>query len=249
MRRSLTAGLTAFATLAIASGVVLAGSTFTVPTADGVFWACYNNGGNLKFVAEGAACPGDWLGPVQWNKAGPAGPQGETGAQGPQGETGAQGAQGAQGPQGETGAQGPEGPAGPQGPVGPATATLAFNPVPTFGDVTISNVTVNGGSVTAPLVAGSEVQVELDWSKVQPDWCPGCIIQIVFGFASAAAPAECVQTAHGAQTGHAEFTLTTPATPGTHYIAFYEHMQYSCAAIVSWPTPGPAQYIGVVAAQ
>ena len=220
MRRSLIAALTAVAMLAVVSGAVLAGSSLVAPTADGVFWACYDNGGNVKFVAEGSECPGNWHGPVQWNQTGPTGPQGPAGA---------------------------DGATGPQGPVGPATATVAFDPVPTFADVTLTNISINGGSFTAPVVAGTDVQVELDWSIVQPGWCPSCIEQIVFGFASLAQPSVCVYSGIGSQSGHASFTLTAPSTPGTYYIAFYEHMQYSCGAITSWPVPAPNQYIGVVA--
>ena len=241
MRRSLTAGLTAFATLAIASGVVLAGSTLTVPAADGVFWACYDNGGNVKFVAEGSECPGNWHGPVQWNQTGPTGPRGPAGADG---ATGPQGEKGDTGPQGPAGA---DGATGPQGPVGPATMTVAFDPVPTWSDVTLTNISINGGSFTAPVVAGTDMQVELDWSIVAPGGCPECIQQIVFGFASLAQPSVCIDAGIGARSGHESFTLTAPSTPGTYYIAFYRHLQFSCGDITSWPVPAPNQYIGVVA--
>lgn len=143
---------------------------------------------------------------------------------------------------------GPEGAQGPPGPVGPSTATLAFNPIPPFTEVTLTNVTLNGGLITAPLVPGATVQVEVDYSITQPDWCPACIQQIVFGFASQDQPSVCVHSG-GAGSGHASFTLTVPDTPGTEYIAVERPMMDTCddALAWNWPTPQPNQYIGVVA--
>jgi len=124
---------------------------------------------------------------------------------------------------------------------------MAFNPVAPSMDVTLTDISVNGGSVTAPVVTGGDVQVELDWSIVAPATCPTCIQQIVFGFADLAQPSVCVDTGIGDKSGHESFTLAAPSTAGTYYIAFYRHLQYQCADITSWPAPVPSQYIGVVA--
>lgn len=193
-----------------------------------VYYACVNNSsGTIKMVSEGEEChKNDIL--VQWNQVGPQGPQG---------------------PQGEPGPAGEPGPQGPQGPQGPATATLAFGPIPTWSEVTLSNIKINGGSITAPVVTTGSVQVELDYSIVQPGWCPGCIQQIVLGFASLDKPSVCIYSGWGASSGHASFTLTAPPAPGTQYIAFERSMMYTCdqALTWQWPTPKPNQYIGVVA--
>lgn len=159
MRRSLAAGLAAFATLVIVSGAVLAGSTWNVP-ANGVFSACYDTGGNVKFIDYSVkqTCPKGWMGPVQWNQTGPqglqgpkgdtgatgaTGPKGDTGAvgpAGPKGDPGAEGVPGAAGPQGlpgATGAQGPKGDtgeAGPQGLQGDTGATGATGPAGPQGE-------------------------------------------------------------------------------------------------------------------
>jgi Collagen triple helix repeat (20 copies) len=75
-----------------------------------VIHACANDtSGELKVVKAGAPCPRNWS-PLDWNVAGPRGPQGLPGQQGVQGPQGASGPQGAQGPQGATGPQGPQGP-------------------------------------------------------------------------------------------------------------------------------------------
>ncbi len=186
------------------------------------YYACVNNSsGAMKIVSASANCHKNEY-KIEWNNVGP------TGAQGP---------------------QGPEGPQGAQGPVGPATATLAFNPFPTFSDVTLMNITINGGDVTGPVLAGTNVQVELDYSIVQPDWCPACVQQIVFGISSQDKPSVCVFTGFGPAAGHASFTLTVPAAPGTEYIALERAMMYSCEQALGWqwPTPTLHQYIGVIA--
>ena len=59
---------------------------------------------------------------------GPAGPAGPLGAQGLTGATGSQGPAGTQGPQGPTGATGSQGPTGPQGPQGLTGATGSQGP-------------------------------------------------------------------------------------------------------------------------
>jgi hypothetical protein len=197
------------------------------------YYACVNtSSGTIKIVSAEDTCHNNEY-KIEWNNIGPEGPQGSEGPMGPEG------------PRGPEGAIGPE---GPQGPVGPSTATFAFNPVPPYTEITLTNITINGGSITAPVVIGESVQVELDYSIVQPDWCPGCIQQIVFGFSSLAKPSVCIFSGN-VGSGHASFTLTAPSTPGTYYIAVERPMMYSCSQALGWDwlTPVPNQYIGVVA--
>ncbi|HXF61387.1 MAG TPA: hypothetical protein VNK95_07210 [Caldilineaceae bacterium] len=118
------------------SHVTLAQSNQTPIT--GVFTGCLQlNGeaGKLSNVAIGPAptqpCkPNEAM--IQWNSAGPQGPQGPEGPQGPagpQGANGEPGPQGAPGPAGPPGEPGPMGPPGPQGPAGvaPSGAVLFFD--------------------------------------------------------------------------------------------------------------------------
>ena len=266
MRRGVLAALASFLTLTLVSGAVLAGSRLVAPTEDGIFWACYDNGGNVKLVADGDTCPGNWTGPVSWSQTGPrgpAGPEGPAGAAGPagpvgpEGPTGPQGLAGPEGPQGPAGAAGAAGPAGPEGPTGPAgppgpagtsIATLAFGPIPTFADTTLSNITVNGGTTTAPVSEGATVRVELDCRIAQPAGCPDCIQQIVLGFASLDRPSACIFSGVGAASGHASFTLSAPSGSGTEYIAFNRAWAYSCAQALNWNwAPASRQYVGVIA--
>lgn len=235
-------------------GLLLAlGVTLALAEGDGViYYACVNNSsGTIKMVAAGEVCANNEI-LIEWNQIGPQGLQGPQGEVGPHGEIGPQGPQGEIGPQGlqgEVGPQGPQGEVGPQGPVGPSNATLAFAPIPTNEDVTISNVTINSGSITAPVSTGASVLVELDYVITSPSWCPSCVQQIVFGFTSAPKAAVCIFNGFSG-TGHASFTLTAPETPGTYYIGFRRPMQYSCAdGLNTWPPIGPEEYIAAIAVQ
>ena len=119
MLRRLLAAPTALATLVLVSGVVLAGSTLVVPTADGVFWACYDTGGNVKLVADGnQKCARNWTGPVSWSRTGPQGLQGIQGPKGDKGDTGLTGLTGPKGDKGDTGLTGAKGDAGVTGATG-----------------------------------------------------------------------------------------------------------------------------------
>jgi hypothetical protein len=234
-------------------GVTLAAAEVELET----YYACVNSeSGAVNIVGADDECHNKEY-KIEWNNIGPEGPQGPIGPQGEPGPQGEQGLQGETGPQGEPGPQGDPGPqgeqgpmgeTGPQGPVGPSTATMAFNPVPTSGDVTVSNITVNGGEVTGPVAAGATISIELDYSIVQPSWCPTCIQQIVFGLANLEYPTECIYTGIGPASGHTSFTLTAPSTPGTYYLAFHRVLHYSCTGALSWTwSPGLTEWFGVLA--
>lgn len=71
MRGRLLTGLgVAVAVVVLASGVVLAASK-VIPN-DGVFYACYDSGGNVKLIDYSVTqtCPKSWTGPVTWNQSG-----------------------------------------------------------------------------------------------------------------------------------------------------------------------------------
>ncbi len=116
------------------TGVLAASIGWVSATADVIYNACVNNSsGTIFMVAAEEACKSNET-RIEWNMAGPPGPQGVQGIQGeagppgepgpigppgPQGPPGLQGLQGPQGLPGETGAAGPRGAAGEQGPAGP----------------------------------------------------------------------------------------------------------------------------------
>jgi hypothetical protein len=80
--------------------------------------------GAIRIVSATAKCSARETA-LEWNVAGPAGPQGDTGAQGSKGDTGAQGPAGTQGPQGVAGAAGATGAPGPTGANGLTNYQLA----------------------------------------------------------------------------------------------------------------------------
>jgi len=129
---STVARVTAFAIAA--AGHVTAYAA--IPDGAGVIHGCYNNAlGVARIIdaSKGSCTVAETS--IQWNRAGPQGPQGSPGTQGPQGATGAQGPQGSQGPQGPQGQQGSQGAPGPQGlPGADGAPTITFaNGAPVLG--------------------------------------------------------------------------------------------------------------------
>jgi hypothetical protein len=80
-----------------------------------VIYACKHNfTGAPRIVAQGAQCPRNWS-HLDWNVAGPSGPQGMAGPQGEAGLPGPAGLQGLRGVVGPAGAPGAPGAAGERG--------------------------------------------------------------------------------------------------------------------------------------
>jgi hypothetical protein len=71
MRRGLVAIGVAFAIGALVAGVAFAVAPKAIPN-DGVFYACYDSGGNVKLIDYSVTqtCPKSWMGPVNWNQTG-----------------------------------------------------------------------------------------------------------------------------------------------------------------------------------
>jgi hypothetical protein len=70
MHRRLAALGVALVVVGLTAGAVFAAGK-VIPT-DGVFYACYDSGGNVKFIDYAATqnCPRAWTGPVAWNQRG-----------------------------------------------------------------------------------------------------------------------------------------------------------------------------------
>jgi hypothetical protein len=157
-------------------------------------------------------------------------------------------AMGPQGPQGEPGPIGAQGPAGPQGPAG-ASATFVFDPVQPIDDTTLTNILFNGGKVSGPVLAGSDVQVSLHYDVKRPASCPGCIQQLLFGFASDPLPSHCIESGQGgALSGDANFTLTAPSVAGLSYIRFSRRWMMNCKqALAAWGSEPQGRILGMLA--
>lgn len=117
--------------------------------------------------------------------------------------------------------------------------TLGFSTTPAFASVTISNVLVNGGAITAPVEPGSTINVTLDY-HIFDDGCPGCIDQIQVGFTHSS-PNGCVYDGipgpSPGESGTASFTITAPAVSGTYYLGFDRSQALSCP--VGWWSGAP----------
>lgn len=130
-------------------------------------------------------------------------------------------------------------------------ASMGYSLTPTVRGVTISNVKVNGGAITAPVTAGSTITVSLDYQIVDTG-CPGCIDEIQVGFSNDK-PATCVYTGQpssGGASGSAEFKIQAPSTPGTYYLGNDRAQDYSCPT--GWWNGAPTaanRWIAVISVQ
>lgn len=108
-------------------------------------------------------------------------------------------------------------------------ASVGYSKTPTVRNVTISNVLVNGGMITAPVKSGSTITISLDYAISDPG-CPNCIDQIQVGF-SHLSPVSCVYdgipSVKGAS-GSKSFKITAPTKPGTYYIGVDRSQQRYC---------------------
>jgi len=222
--------------------VILVASLAIAQSENETYYACVkNSNGSIRMVSEGENCSHNEM-LIEWNQVGPQGPQGEQGPVGPQGLVG---------PQGPVGEQGPVGPQGPEG----SCPDNGLDPIAPYtdSDILISNVTVDGfpmvpcDSAPAPVHIGDTIQLEFDWSMDMSESCPGCITQIVGGFASDGAPTFCVEV-DNFMIGHATVTLPAGSASGLEYIAIGRHWTYSCEQALSWGWPsGDHPIIAVVA--
>jgi len=130
-------------------------------------------------------------------------------------------------------------------------ASMGYQKTPTVRGVTISNVTINGGSIVSPVSPGSSIKVSLDYHIVDTG-CPGCIDEIQIGF-SQLTPAGCVYTGvPGTRgvSGSGNITLTAPAEPGLYYVGVDRAQDFSCPS--HWWNGEPKsfdRYIAVITVQ
>ena len=118
-------------------------------------------------------------------------------------------------------------------------------------DVSVSNVSLNGGGTTASVGPGGNATVDLDYQIFKLEWCPGCIRQIVVGLGGIGL--YCVYSGippvYPGTIGHSQQTITAPTAPGIYELGWIQQLQYSCAdAKVLYPSSG-SQAIGAVIVQ
>lgn len=111
--------------------------------------------------------------------------------------------------------------------------SMGFSAVPEVSEVTLTNLKVNGGSITGAVAPGSMVELSGDYSLTAPPSCPGCLVQIRVGFVGQP-EAKCfhdgsANPAGGAPTtGSASVMLTAPSTAGVHILSFDRKLEFSC---------------------
>ena len=111
-----------------------------------------------------------------------------------------------------------------------SAATLAMTSVDS-GDFHLTNILVNGQSISQPVAPGSTVQISLLWSIPAPG-CPDCAIQGYIGFQGMAA--NCfVDSGVGFRSGSYIGSLTAPSKPGTYLLMVNETLAFGCQQVTS----------------
>ncbi len=124
------------------------------------------------------------------------------------------------------------------------------------GWATLTNIKLNGGTNVLTLPGGGPFGLSHDYTILNPpDYCPGCIDQIMIGLAGDAAPQACTYNG-GTSSGTRAATLTAPSTPGVYFIGMDWALNWSCyQPVLSQPPlapywtsgpPTPNRYIGKV---
>ena len=124
------------------------------------------------------------------------------------------------------------------------SASMGYSRASWIG-VTLSNVRINGGAITAPVVGGSTVSFNVDYTVAA---CSGCLAQILVGFIDGG-EVKCIYSgvANGGASGAASFTLTAPTQPGTYYLGFDRSLAFRCPG--GWWSGGawtPDKWFGAV---
>ena len=110
-----------------------------------------------------------------------------------------------------------------------SAATLAMTSVDA-GDVHLTNILVNGKSISQPVAPGSTVQISFDWSLSDP--CSGCLIEGYIGFQGT--PATCfTDGVFPGTSGSFSGSLTAPDKPGTYLVMVNDTLDIQCDAITS----------------
>ncbi|MBN2497099.1 MAG: hypothetical protein JXR96_21075 [Deltaproteobacteria bacterium] len=92
--------------------------------------------------------------------------------------------------------------------------------------IAMVNVSLDGGGATVTVDPGANVTVSLDYLVTQDDQCPSCIDELLFGLYAESywhEPFHCEyigipDTCPGYDSGHVEFTVRAPRTPGDYQI-------------------------------
>jgi len=158
---------------------------------------------------------------------GDQGIQGVQGVKGDKGDQGIQGIQGVKGDKGDQGIQGVQGTQGLQGPQGDQAMSFPASLVTDRaqgGSNSISNISLNGHTITGTCTPGGNVTLNFNWNHTQGanSW----IHQVNVGFVGG--DTRCLASTSSSQSGSASLTLTCPTTPGPHQLGVSDSLCYGC---------------------
>lgn len=112
-----------------------------------------------------------------------------------------------------------------------------FTPVPDSVSAdaywSVAKASIDGGSNTAVVEAGSEFTVSVDYTHLVIPDCPACIIQFQLGF-SHLDPGSCLVQGFAPMNSSGSTTFTAPDEPGTYYIHATRTLEYSCLDHWKW---------------
>jgi hypothetical protein len=113
-----------------------------------------------------------------------------------------------------------------------SAATLAMATADSKSEIHLTNIRVNGQSISQPVAPGSTVQISFDVSLSEVSGCPACVIQAYIGFQGTAATCFIPFGAEG-DTESRTIALTAPSRPGTYLIMVNETLQPQCVPVTS----------------
>jgi len=111
-----------------------------------------------------------------------------------------------------------------------SAATLAMASADT-PDLHVTNILVNGQSISQPVAPGSTVQISFDWS-VPALACPNCLIQGYIGFQGTAATCF-VEDPDQGSSGSFSASLTAPDKAGTFLVMVNDTADTQCDPVTS----------------
>jgi hypothetical protein len=120
-----------------------------------------------------------------------------------------------------------------------------------FDGITISSLSVDGGSHVEVVSAGSTVELSIGY-EITDCRCAGCVDQIEVGLVPAAGPSLCAYNGVPGCVGMTDIyqgPLTVPDAPGVYMLRFGKGQDFDCG--VSWWSgePPAAQTIGALCVQ
>ena len=107
--------------------------------------------------------------------------------------------------------------------------------------ITYTNVSINGGSNSAIVAPGSNVNLSFNMSVAfdyQTGYCPGCVVQSYIGIGGSNITVQCFGNIYGGFASSANVTFTAPIAPGLYYLTQDGTLDYFCQ---------PRNYVNTIA--